>query len=58
MGEPEKVAIIDTVVKAHRGRRFTIAGIDNLSSTEAIRECRQQPLRASHIAAGMVWRTS
>ncbi len=37
MGEPEKVAAIRTVVGAHAGRRFVIAGIDALSPTEAVR---------------------
>lgn len=37
MGEPEKVAAIKTVVDAHAGRRFVIAGIDALSPTEAVR---------------------
>jgi dihydrodipicolinate synthase/N-acetylneuraminate lyase len=37
MGEPEKVSAIKTVVDAHAGRRFVIAGIDTLSPTEAVR---------------------
>jgi len=37
MGEPEKVSAIKTVVEAHAGRRFVIAGIDALSPTEAVR---------------------
>ncbi len=37
MGEPEKVAAIKTVVEAHAGRRFVIAGIDALAPTEAVR---------------------
>jgi dihydrodipicolinate synthase/N-acetylneuraminate lyase len=37
MGEPEKVSAIKTVVDAHAGRRFVIAGIDALSPTEAVR---------------------
>ncbi len=37
MGEPEKVAAIETVAEAHAGRRFVIAGIDALSPTEAVR---------------------
>ncbi|MBM3958952.1 MAG: dihydrodipicolinate synthase family protein [SAR202 cluster bacterium] len=37
IGEPEKVAAIKTVAKAHRGQRFVIAGIDTLSPTEAVR---------------------
>jgi dihydrodipicolinate synthase/N-acetylneuraminate lyase len=37
MGEPEKVAAIETVVEAHASRRFVIAGIDALSPTEAVR---------------------
>lgn len=37
MGEPEKIAAIKTVVGAHAGRRFVIAGIDALSPTEAVR---------------------
>lgn len=37
MGEPEKVAALKTVVDAHAGRRFVIAGIDTLSPTEAAR---------------------
>ena len=37
MGEPEKVSAINTVVDAHAGRRFVIAGIDTLSPTEAVR---------------------
>jgi dihydrodipicolinate synthase/N-acetylneuraminate lyase len=37
MGEPEKIAAINTVVEAHAGRRFVIAGIDALSPTEAVR---------------------
>ena len=37
MGEPEKVLAIRTVVEAHAGRRFVIAGIDTLSPTEAVR---------------------
>ena len=37
MGEPEKVLSIKTVVEAHAGRKFVIAGIDALSPTEAVR---------------------
>jgi dihydrodipicolinate synthase/N-acetylneuraminate lyase len=37
MGEPEKVSSIKTVVDAHAGRKFVIAGIDTLSPTEAVR---------------------
>ena len=37
LGEPDKLSIIDTVVQAHQGRRFVIAGIDTLSPTEAVR---------------------
>ena len=37
MGEPEKVSALKTVVEAHAGRRFVIAGIDALSPTEAVR---------------------
>jgi dihydrodipicolinate synthase/N-acetylneuraminate lyase len=37
MGEPEKVSAIKTVVEAHAGRKFVIAGIDALSPTEAVR---------------------
>ncbi|MDP6822391.1 MAG: dihydrodipicolinate synthase family protein [Dehalococcoidia bacterium] len=37
MGEPEKIAALKTVVDAHHGRRFVIAGIDTLSPTEAVR---------------------
>ena len=37
MGEPEKVIAIKTVVEAHAGRKFVIAGIDALSPTEAVR---------------------
>ena len=37
MGEPEKVIAIKTVVDAHAGRKFVIAGIDALSPTEAVR---------------------
>ena len=37
MGEPEKISAIETVVEAHAGRRFVIAGIDALSPTEAVR---------------------
>ena len=37
MGEPEKVIAIKTVVEAHDGRKFVIAGIDALSPTEAVR---------------------
>ncbi len=37
MGEPEKVDAIKTVVDAHAGRRFVIAGIEALSPTEAVR---------------------
>lgn len=37
MGEPEKVSALKTVVDAHAGRRFVIAGIDTLSPTEAVR---------------------
>ena len=37
MGEPEKIAAIETVAAAHAGRRFVIAGIDALSPTEAVR---------------------
>ena len=37
MGEPEKVLSIKTVVEAHGGRKFVIAGIDALSPTEAVR---------------------
>lgn len=37
MGEPEKVSALHTVVEAHAGRRFVIAGIDALSPTEAVR---------------------
>ena len=37
LGEPDKVAIIETVVRANGGRRKIIAGIDTLSSTEAVR---------------------
>ncbi|MDA1280159.1 MAG: dihydrodipicolinate synthase family protein [Chloroflexi bacterium] len=37
MGEPEKIAAIETVASAHSGRRFVIAGIDALSPTEAVR---------------------
>jgi dihydrodipicolinate synthase/N-acetylneuraminate lyase len=37
MGEPEKVLAIKTVVEAHAGRKFVIAGIDALSPTEAVR---------------------
>ena len=36
-GEPEKVAARKTVVEAHAGRRFVIAGIDALSPAEAVR---------------------
>ena len=36
MGEPEKVDAIKTVVDAHAGRRFVIAGIEALSPTEAV----------------------
>ena len=37
MGEPEKVLSIKTVVEAHAGRKFVIAGIDALSPPEAVR---------------------
>lgn len=37
IGEPEKVAAVETVARAHDGRRFVIAGIDTLSPTEAVR---------------------
>ena len=37
MGEPEKIISIKTVVEAHAGRKFVIAGIDALSPTEAVR---------------------
>ena len=37
MGEPEKILSIKTVVEAHAGRKFVIAGIDALSPTEAVR---------------------
>ena len=37
MGEPEKIIAIKTVVEAHAGRKFVIAGIDALSPTEAVR---------------------
>ena len=37
MGEPEKVLSIKTVVEAHAGRKFVIAGIDALSPTESVR---------------------
>ncbi|NQW19615.1 MAG: dihydrodipicolinate synthase family protein [Chloroflexi bacterium] len=37
MGEPEKIAALKTVVEAHAGRKFVIAGIDALSPTEAVR---------------------
>ena len=37
MGEPEKVLSIKTVVEAHAGRKFVIAGTDALSPTEAVR---------------------
>jgi dihydrodipicolinate synthase/N-acetylneuraminate lyase len=37
MGEPEKISAIKTVVEAHTGRKFVIAGIDALSPTEAVR---------------------
>jgi dihydrodipicolinate synthase/N-acetylneuraminate lyase len=37
IGEPEKIASIKTVARAHRGQRFIIAGIDTLSPTEAVR---------------------
>ena len=37
MGEPEKIISINTVVEAHAGRKFVIAGIDALSPTEAVR---------------------
>lgn len=37
IGEPEKVAAIRTVARAHKGERFVIAGIDTLSPTEAVR---------------------
>lgn len=37
IGEPEKVASVRTVAKAHKGQRFVIAGIDALSPTEAVR---------------------
>ena len=37
LGEQEKVEAIKTVVEAHAGRRFVIAGIDELSPTNAVR---------------------
>lgn len=40
LGEPEKQAIVATVVAANGGRRAVICGVDTLSSTEAVRLCR------------------
>jgi dihydrodipicolinate synthase/N-acetylneuraminate lyase len=37
IGEPDRVAAVRTVARAHRGQRFLIAGIDTLSATEAVR---------------------
>ena len=37
IGEPDKVQAIRTIVEAHEGRRFVIAGIDSPSPTEALR---------------------
>ena len=37
LGQQEKVEAIKTVVEAHAGRRFVIAGIDALSPTDAVR---------------------
>jgi 4-hydroxy-tetrahydrodipicolinate synthase len=39
LGEPEKQAIVETVVKANGGRRAVICGVDTLSATEAVRLC-------------------
>ena len=37
LGELEKLEAVKTVVEAHAGRRFVIAGIDALSPTDAVR---------------------
>ena len=36
-GEPDKLETVKTVVQAHKGQRFVIAGIDSPASTEVIR---------------------